>query len=110
MGGFALRQQGTSVTTILDERTPARSLTASLGRALTRNEFFAGLYILGCLNGLGGGIIQAASSGDWTNGIRNISVIVWLAFIAGVSLLLGDRSDTAKPIKSMDIGVALLFL
>src|SRR3954468_13176928 len=108
MGGFALRQQGTSVTTILDERTPARSLTESLGRALTRNEFFAGLYILGCLNGLGGAIIQAASSGAWD--IREVNVIVWFAFFAGVSLLLGDRSDAAKPIKSRDIAVALFFL
>jgi hypothetical protein len=104
-----LGKQGTSVTTIYDQRTPAtRSLTASLGRSLTRNEFFAGLYILGCLNGLGGAIFQAASSGDWA--IREVNVIVWFAFMAGVSLLLGERSDTAKPIKSMDIAVALLFL
>ena len=99
------------MTTIVEERTPAaRGLTASLGRALTRNEFFAGLYILGCANGLGGGMIQAAMSGDWSVGTRNVSVIVWFAFIAGVSLLLGQRSDKDDTVRSVDLLVALVFL
>jgi hypothetical protein len=79
----------------------------ALRNSMSRNEFFAGLYILGCANGLGVGILQAANSGDWTGGLRNVSVIVWFACIAGVSLLLCDKDDK---IRLADVPVAVVFL
>lgn len=102
VGGF--------LSTIASPLTPSRGLVAALRATVTRNELFAGLYILGCLNGLGGGIIQAASSGDWTIGIRNVSVIVWFAFFAGVSLLLGDKGEKSEAVRLADVPVALIFL
>ena len=85
----------------------SRGVLAALRKSIPRDEFFAGLYILGCANGLGVGIIQAANSGDWTGGLRNVSVIVWFACIAGVSLLLRDKNDE---IRLADVPVALVFL
>jgi hypothetical protein len=79
----------------------------ALRNSMSRDEFFAGLYILGCANGLGVGILQAANSGDWTGGLRNVSVIVWFACIAGVSLLLCDKDDK---IRLADVPVAVVFL
>src|SRR5262249_32371444 len=72
-----------------------------------RNQFFAGLYILGCANGLGGTIIRSLSSGDWTGGIENISVLVWFALVAGIALLFGENKDE---IKRGDLAIGAIFL
>ena len=89
---------------------PSRGVPATLRRSIPRDEFFAGLYILGCANGLGAGILQSMNSGDWAGGFRNISIIVWLACFAGVALLLRDRADKADVVRSWDLAVGLLFV
>src|SRR5262249_24986300 len=90
------------------ELSPRRAgLLAALQNAIPRDEFFAGLYILGCANGLGVGILRALNSGDWTGGARNISVIVLFACFAGISLLFNDKSDR---LRWPDIAVAVVFL
>ena len=76
-------------------------------QSLPRNQFFAGLYILGCASGLGGNIVRSLSAGDWTGGIENISAIVWFALIAGISLLFGENKDV---IKRGDRAVGVIFL
>ena len=75
---------------------------------MSRGDFFAGLYILGCANGLAGGIIQSARSGDWVGGFANISVIVLFACFAGVTLLL--RDNRTELIRAPDFAVAAVFL
>src|SRR3981081_2817658 len=76
-------------------------------QSLPRNQFFAGLYILGCASGLGGNIVRSLSAGDWTGGIENISALVWFALIAGISLLFGENKDV---IKRGDLAVGVIFL
>jgi hypothetical protein len=86
------------------ERTRFR---ATFWRSLPRNQFFAGLYILGCANGLGGKVVRSLSAGDWTGGIENISVLVWSALFAGISLLFGENKEE---IKRGDLAVGGIFL
>src|SRR5215208_6568029 len=93
-----------------DKIVPRRGALATIRDSIARNELFAGLYILGCVNGLGGGIIQAASSGDWTYGIRNVSIFVWAAFIAGVSLFFQAKNDDTDKVTALDLAIGTIFL
>src|ERR1043165_8692286 len=68
----------------------------ALRRSLSRNHFFAGLYILGCANGLGGNIVRSLSFWNWTGGIEQISALVWFALFAGISLLFGESKEEMK--------------
>ena len=90
--------------------TSGRGLLAAVRSSLSRDEFFAGLYIVGCAGALGSNIIRLLTSGDWAGAIasiENISVIVWFACFAGISLMLRDKNDA---IKSTDLLVAIVFL
>jgi hypothetical protein len=80
---------------------------AAIRGSMSRGEFFAGLYVLGCANGLAEGILQSARAGVWTGGFLNISVIVWFAAFAGIALMLRDRADE---IHMPDLAVAAVFL
>jgi hypothetical protein len=82
-------------------------LLSALQHWIPRDEFFAGLYIIGCANGLGTNIIQSIAAGDWTAGIAQISLIVWFACLAGISLLFHDKDDT---IKTADLLIAVVFV
>jgi hypothetical protein len=76
---------------------------------MTRREFFAGLYILGCANGLLGRMIQSIdfhNSPDALSGV-DTNVIVLFACFAGISFLLSAERDELRP---MDLGVAVPFL
>jgi hypothetical protein len=88
---------------------PARVFAA---RQLSRSEFFAGLYIIGCANGLGGNVIRALTAGDWTGGVGQISAIVWFACLAGISLVLSDKhsGEQYNKVRATDIAIAPLFL
>jgi len=74
---------------------------------MSRGEFFAGLYVLGCANGVAEDIVRSARAGDWSGGFLNISVIVWFAAFAGIALMLRDRADE---IHMPDLAVAAVFL
>jgi hypothetical protein len=96
------------VTAVSNELGTQKSgLLAALRHSISRDEFFAGLYIVGCINGLGGNIISSLQGGDWTGGLQNISVIVLFACVVGVSCFLRSKDDE---IISRDLGVALAFL
>jgi exosortase/archaeosortase family protein len=93
---------------VVTSNQPMAELTRlTVWRSLPRNQFFAGLYILGCANALGGNVIRSLISGDWTGGIEDISVLVWFALIAGISLLFGENKDE---IKRGDLAVGAIFL
>ncbi|MEY2527725.1 MAG: hypothetical protein QOE73_2496 [Verrucomicrobiota bacterium] len=90
--------------------------TARDGRArssfvpLTRADFFAGLFILGCANGLIAPIAQSIAELGWMGAVFstfNISVIVLVACISGVSLISRDRMDQ---LRSTDVAVGTVFL
>ena len=84
---------------------PRSGVVGVLRRAMSREEFFAGLCILGLINGLGGQIIQSINDG-WS-AFERISVIEFLACFAGASLLLRDRKEA---VRTLDLAFAAIFL
>ena len=87
---------------------PRRGLVAALRHSIPRDQFFAGLFILGCANGLMGRILLAFDSDGWIGVLGgNISVIVWFACFAGVSLMLHEHKDE---LRSADLGVGAVFI
>ena len=68
--------------------------------------------ILGCANGLGSRIIRSVNLLGWTDALSitfGTSVIVWLSCIAGISIILGDRSEGVRS-ADIAVGVGFLFL
>ena len=94
-------------TSLTELPAPRGALVAALRSAVARDEFFAGLYILGCANGFGVSIIRALQAGDWTGGTEHLSVIALFACLAGISLFLRDKDDE---ITTADFVVAGAFL
>src|SRR5262245_35713263 len=87
---------------------PSRRLLDALRNSIARDEFFAGLYILGCANGLLGRILLAMKTEGWTGLLHvYVSVIVLFAFFAGISLTLSGGRDE---LRSADLAVAVVFL
>jgi hypothetical protein len=88
---------------------PRRGLVAALQHALPRNELFAGLYILGCANGLLGRSIYTLNLEGWYGALTGfeINVIVLAACFAGVYLIATGSRDR---IRTWDLVVALAFL
>ncbi len=93
---------------------PAFGITARTFGGLRRDELFAGLYVLGCANGLLGRFIQAVHA-DGALGAAlsiDINIIVFFACFAGLSVMfssvrqgLGDQA-----VRNLDILVSVLFL
>ena len=103
------------MTATSDELTaPSRGLVAALRHSMPRDEFFAGLYILGCANGLLGRIIQSLHNTDgWMGAILGVdlNVIVLFAAFAGISALLESAQPRGKDeIRAADLAVAIVFL
>ena len=98
-----------AVTAASNEMTPqSRGLFAALQNSISRTEFFAGLYILGCANGLLGRILLSFNTDGWIGILGgDISVIVWFACFAGVWMMAqGDKEE----IRSADLAVSAVFL
>jgi exosortase/archaeosortase family protein len=87
---------------------PTSGVLGVLRRAMPREEFFAGLYILGCINGFGGQIIQSLNLDGWSaRAFARISAIELFACFVGVSLLL---RDTKEAVRTLDLAFAAIFL
>jgi hypothetical protein len=100
----------------MDSTAPASPLTLSLSRQLSglmsRDEFFATLFILGCLNGLGSKVAYSVLVSGWTDALLStfgISAIVWIACFGGVRLILRERTGIVRPL-DLILGLALLLL
>jgi hypothetical protein len=88
------------------------SLSRQLSGWLSRDEFFATLFILGCLNGLGSQVAQSVQVLGWTDALLStfkISAIVWIACFGGLSLILRDKMGIIRPL-DLILGLALLLL
>jgi len=97
--------QRTTVDGLRGQRGESASL--SMNR-LTRQDFFAGLLILGCANGLASKIIQAINRlglSDALFGSFDTSAIVWIACVVGNVLIFRDQRKS--DISTTDIAVAL---
>src|SRR5262245_11891021 len=87
---------------------PTRGLVAALRHSISRDGFFAGLYILGCANGLLGRVLLTLNRDGWTGLLDvDVSVIVLFACFAGISILLQEDGDE---IRSADLAVGSIFL
>jgi hypothetical protein len=95
--------------TINELTAPSRGLVASLQRSIARNEFFAGLYILGIANGLVGRIYSTSKLDSWTDAVTSLdlNIIVLFACFAGVSTILWADRERIRP---TDLAVAAVFL
>ena len=79
---------------------------------LRRGEYFAGLFILGCVSGLTSSIIRSANRLGWTDALFStfeISVIIWISCVAGVFLILRDRTVGVRW-PEVAFGAAFVFL
>jgi hypothetical protein len=77
---------------------------------MSRYEFFAGLFIVGCVNGLGSRVIDSIRLLGWTNALITtfgISVIVWVACYQGIRLILQENADKIQP-ADLALGIVLL--
>src|SRR5215467_8967073 len=98
------------MTATINELTaPRRGLVAALQRSMPRDEFFAGLYILGCANGLLGRTIYTLNLQGWTGAAMGFetNVIVWAAAFAGIYLL--TTCNRRDQIRTSDLVVAAVF-
>src|SRR5262249_2524868 len=73
---------------------------------------FAGLFMLGCINGLGSRAIDSVRSLGWTDALLDtfgVSLIVWIACYKGIELVLREATGS---IQRMDLvlGAGLLLL
>jgi hypothetical protein len=94
------------------DQSTARAAVWPMAGQVSRGEFFAALLTLGCVNGLGSRIVQSVNDLGWADALSNtfgISVIVWLSCIAGISIVLRDRTSEARS-ADVAVGVGFLFL
>ena len=98
-----------TATTTNELRGPKRGLLAALRHSMPRNEFFAGLYILACANGLLGRTIYFLNLEGWRGAVVGfeMNVIILSACFAGVYLI---ATSNRNQIRILDLVVALGFL
>jgi hypothetical protein len=90
-----------------DKSIASRSMMR-IANELRRGEYFAGLFVLGCANGLVSRIVHST----WADAISTtfgISAIVWVSCTAGVFLILRDRTPGVRLVE-IGLGLALVFL
>ena len=83
--------------------------------SMPRDEFFAALFIIGCVNGLGAQIIATVRQVGWAEAALSTfgtSAIVWIACYAGIRLILEEASETVPTdkVQTTDLVVGLAFL
>src|SRR5215467_13453453 len=91
---------------------PNLSLSRQLSALMSHDEFFATLFILGCVNGLGSQVVHSVRVSGWTDTLLSsfgISGIVWIACFSGVTLMLRERTGKIRPL-DLILGLALLLL
>ena len=88
-----------------------RGLVALIRNSLSRDEFFAGLFILGCANGLMGRMLYAFNLEGWAGFVTgvDINLIVLFAFYAGVSAVLSEGKHKLR-LSDLIVGCACLVL
>jgi hypothetical protein len=81
---------------------------------LCRGDYFAGLFLLACANGVASRIVQSVNQYGWEDALFHtfdISVIEWIACIAGVSLIFRDRSVGIRSSElALGVGCVILVL
>ena len=91
---------------------PIRGIVLRAANGLPRGQYFAGLFILGCVSGLTSRVIQSVYRLGWANALFNtfeISALVWVSCIAGIMLILRDRT-VGVGVQELAIGAGFAFL
>jgi exosortase/archaeosortase family protein len=99
------------VAIYLDELATRTSVSRN-ATELTRGEFFAALFTLGCLSGLASRVIQSGRQDGWVAALFNsfeISIIVWISCACGIALVLRDRTTGIRS-SEFAIGAGIVFL
>jgi hypothetical protein len=77
---------------------------------LSRGDFYAGLFLVACGNGLASHVIYSVTHDGWGDALLSTfgtSVIVWIACYVGISFTIRDRSDS---VRRSDLVVGIPFL
>ena len=88
----------------------ARGSMFRILREMPRGEFFAGLFLLGCVGGVTSRIVQSVERLGWADALFHtfeISVVAWFSGVAGIALVLQDRT---VGIRSSDLAMATGFV
>jgi hypothetical protein len=91
---------------------PIRGFLLRAASELPRGQYFAGLFILGCVSGLTSRVIQSVYRTGWADALFNtfeISALVLFSCIAGILLVLRDRT-VGVSVLDLALGVAFAFL
>ena len=89
-----------------------RGVMPRIANELPRGEFFAGLFVLGCVSGLASRVVQSINRLGWADALFNtfeISAIVWISCAAGISLVYRDRTIGVRS-REIAIGLGIVFL
>ena len=87
-----------------------RGSVLRMASELCRGDYFGGLFILGYASGYASRIIQSVEGLGWGDAVFStfgISVIIWVACIAGVFLILRDRT---VGVGSFEIALGAVFV
>ncbi len=90
----------------------SRGSVLRIASELRHGEYFGGLFLLACVNGLASRIIQSVNRLGWADAVFNtfdVSVIVLISCITGVSLILRDRTVGVHSLE-IALGVGFVFL
>jgi hypothetical protein len=89
-----------------------RRFRLPLAADLPRGEFFGGLLILGCVNGLASRAAQSVNRLGWWDALFQtfeISVIVLISCVVGTFLILRDRTRKVRSLEFF-LGLAFIFI
>lgn len=95
---------------MLNKQTQNGAASCSGWTGVARGDFFAGLFLIGCANGLAAHVINSVTRDGWAAALLSTfetSVIVWIAVYVGISFMFRDRSD---PIRQSDLAVGIPIL
>jgi len=97
------------VTTFNTTNSQTSGPLAAVRTFISRDEFFAGLYILGCANGLVGRAIYTFHLEGLRGAVTGFesNAIVLFALYAGIAAILSESRDELRP---TDLAVAVIFL
>ena len=97
---------------VCSDELAVRGFVFRTASELRRSEYFVGLFILGCASGFASRIIHSVKAIGWADVFFTtfgISLIVWLSCIAGVFLILRDRTLGVSSLEIF-LGAGFIFL
>ncbi len=94
------------------EQLAIRGSALRMAGELSRGEYFAGLFIVGCTSGLASRIISSVGEIGWAEAFLktfDISVIVLFSCVAGLALIARDPTKGVYPFE-IALGAGFIFL